>query len=216
GPVPELRHPDTGEMEIAPVSETDKDGRTTVSLRFDPAGSVFVVFRRPASTADHLVAVTHAGGPAAPAHPAPRVEVQRAFYEPTSGRGGADVTARVKALVADGQYSIPATNDFFGDPTPNRVKRLRVEYLLDGQPQRKIAAENETLELIAGGDEVAPPSLELAWGRSGELQLLPWAAGDYTLRTARGRTRQVTARAAGALELQGPWELRFPPNCGAP
>ena len=52
GKQPELWHPDTGVMENAPVF-SEKDGRTSVPLRFDPAGSVFVVFRHPA--AKHLV-----------------------------------------------------------------------------------------------------------------------------------------------------------------
>ena len=48
GKQPELWHPDTGVMEDAPVF-TEKGGRTTVPLRFGPAGSVFVVFRHPAA-----------------------------------------------------------------------------------------------------------------------------------------------------------------------
>src|SRR5205823_1246909 len=86
--------------------------------------------------------------------PAPRIEIRKAFYEPADGRpGGVDVTAKVAALVARGEYSIPATNELFGDPTFNVVKRLRVEYLVDGKPARKTAGENETLDLIEGPEE---------------------------------------------------------------
>ena len=57
GKVPELWHPDSGKTEIAPAfSETD--GRTTVPIAFDPAGSVFVVFRTPAEQVDAAVAAT--------------------------------------------------------------------------------------------------------------------------------------------------------------
>jgi hypothetical protein len=42
--VPALWRPDTGNIE--PASFAVKDGRTAVSLRLDPAGSVFVVFRK--------------------------------------------------------------------------------------------------------------------------------------------------------------------------
>ena len=55
GKAPELWHPDTGKIEKAPVY-TEQDDRTAVSLNFDPAGSVFVVFRQPVP-ADHVVAV---------------------------------------------------------------------------------------------------------------------------------------------------------------
>jgi hypothetical protein len=44
GKTPELWHPDTGKITPAPAW-TDHDGRTTVHLDFDPAGSVFVIFR---------------------------------------------------------------------------------------------------------------------------------------------------------------------------
>lgn len=44
GRVPELWHPDTGRIERA-RNFSERDGRISVPLRFDPAGSVFVVFR---------------------------------------------------------------------------------------------------------------------------------------------------------------------------
>jgi hypothetical protein len=46
---PELWWPDTGRVEAVPFEV--KDGRTVVSLHFDPAGSVFVVFRKAKSDA---------------------------------------------------------------------------------------------------------------------------------------------------------------------
>jgi hypothetical protein len=45
----ELWHPDTGAME--PASYRTQNGRTVVPLRLDPYGSVFVVFRKPTTTA---------------------------------------------------------------------------------------------------------------------------------------------------------------------
>ena len=54
GKRPELWHPDTGVVEPAPVY-SERDGRTTVTLPFGPAGSVFVVFRKPSS--DHAVSI---------------------------------------------------------------------------------------------------------------------------------------------------------------
>ena len=53
GKTPELWNPETGLIERAPVWQ-EKDGRTTVRLTFDPAGSVFVIFRSPAD-GDHAV-----------------------------------------------------------------------------------------------------------------------------------------------------------------
>ena len=42
-------------------------------------------------------------------------------------------------------------------------------------------------------------------------------AGAYAFRTASGRILNAQVPAApAAIEIQGPWELRFPPNWGAP
>ena len=46
---PELWWPDSGKIESVPF--TVKDGRTSISLPFDPVGSVFVVFREKTTTA---------------------------------------------------------------------------------------------------------------------------------------------------------------------
>ena len=46
GKTPELWHPDTGKTE--PVAYSIADGRTTLLLRLEPWGTVFVVFRKPA------------------------------------------------------------------------------------------------------------------------------------------------------------------------
>jgi len=55
GKKPELWYPDTGKIEPAPAY-TVKSGRVIVPLEFDPRGSVFVVFREPDATKDHVVA----------------------------------------------------------------------------------------------------------------------------------------------------------------
>ncbi len=54
GRIPELWHPDTGVIETAPVWSTH-EGRTTVHLDFEPAGSVFVIFRRAIGSRDQIV-----------------------------------------------------------------------------------------------------------------------------------------------------------------
>ena len=54
GKTPELWYPETGVIERAPVWR-EQDGRTTVRLKFEPAGSVFVVFRAAAESTDHVV-----------------------------------------------------------------------------------------------------------------------------------------------------------------
>jgi hypothetical protein len=53
GKAPELWHPDTGKVE--PASFTVASGRTTVPLKLDPWGTVFVVFRKAATGTSHTI-----------------------------------------------------------------------------------------------------------------------------------------------------------------
>lgn len=229
GKVPELWHPDTGKMEKAPVW-VEKDGRITIPLRFEPAGSVFVVFRKSAGgtgvpstslraspASPHFVAVTHAGAQQ-PKPSAPKLEIRRAIYEAIDGAGSADVTERVKALVKDGTLSLNANNQALGgDPTPLHLKRLRVEYLLDGKPHMVIVNENEDLELPPPAERSEFPAYELSLTADGKAELKAWQPGVYEFKTAAGKTRKVEVNnVAKPLEITGTWELRFPQNWGAP
>ncbi|HEX3357676.1 MAG TPA: glycosyl hydrolase, partial [Tepidisphaeraceae bacterium] len=119
GKVPQLWHADTGVTEAAPVW-SDSDGRTTVPLRFDPSGSVFVIFTKTDSSPAHLTQVA---------------------------------------------------------PSPD--------------------------DLITSSD--------------GQIVLSAWNTGAYDFQTSAGQTKHVEAtEAPKQSEVAGPWELRFPPNWGAP
>ena len=61
GRVPELWFADTGRIVEAPVWR-EQGGRTIVPLDFDPAGSVFVVFRRASAAVDPVVKVSGGRG----------------------------------------------------------------------------------------------------------------------------------------------------------
>jgi len=134
GKTPELWYPETGKTETAPLWESESD-QTEVSLSLGPAESVFVVFRNPATT-DHLVKIERSGGPQV-TRATPVIQIETALYEAVDGAGSADVTAKVRQSVEQGETEIPATNTMFGDPTPLHVKRLRIVYTLDGKRVEK-------------------------------------------------------------------------------
>jgi hypothetical protein len=212
GKVPELWHPETGRIEKAPVY-AETDGRTTIPLRFDPAGSVFVVFREKANGADHAVAVKCSV--ARPPKPAHALEIRKAVYEATDGAGAKDVTDKLAALVKDGALLVEADNKTFGDPTPMHTKQLRVEYLLDGKAMVKTVKENGSLD-IPEDVGAGAPTYELAVA-GGMLELRAWCPGVYEITSASGKTVKVEVKAAQeSLQVPGPWEVRFPPNWGAP
>ena len=128
GKTPELRRPDSGAVEKAPVY-AEKDGRITIPLSFDPAGSVFVVFRATTADADHVVAVKHS-----------------------------DI-----------------------HPSGNR------------------------------------PTFDLTLAENGKLQVCAWRSGVLQWQTASGKSHEVAAdNVPQPVKINGPWEVRFPPNSGAP
>ncbi|MFO0984724.1 MAG: glycosyl hydrolase [Planctomycetota bacterium] len=212
GKVPELWHPDTGAIETAPVWSA-QDGRTTVPIVFDPAGSVFVVFRQSAAHVDHLVAM-HA--PGLPPRLLP-IEIKSAVYEAIDGAGGADVTAKVVELCRAGEVSIPANNATFGDTAVNHVKRLRVDYLLGGQPLSRHADENGALELTDASQLAAMPPPRLQWSPARTLELHAFEPGPVELvRLSGARVHADVAALPTPIPIGGPWQVRFPPGRGAP
>ena len=218
GKAPELWHADTGEMEPAPVW-SERDGRTTIPIDFDPFGSVFVVFRPSSKGANHLVAMKTPLTLPADA-PQPKLEIKHAVYEATDGTGSADVTEKLRALVNAGETSIAATNANFGDPTYMHVKRLRVEYSIGGKPVSATVEENGTLELAeaaAPPQPVGPPTVRLRQSQPDKFELLTLLPGAYEFQSAAGKTSKLTVKPGPApLEIAGPWTLRFPPNWNAP
>ena len=65
GKIPELWHPDTGVTSSSAPVWSEHDGRMTVQLDFEPAGSIFVVFRSMKNQPNHIVSAnaTFAGQP---------------------------------------------------------------------------------------------------------------------------------------------------------
>jgi hypothetical protein len=214
GKTPELWHAETGWIEGAPLW-SEQGGRTTVPLRLDPSGSVFVVFRTAAGSADHFAFMKRQE--ADPAVRVPKLEVRKAMYEAVDGAGGADVTKMVAAMVKSGQFVISANNTSFGDPAFNHVKRLRVEFSVDGKALTSTVEENGTLELLEFPSGGAPAPYTVAASAAGGMELRAFRAGTYEFQTAKGRTVKAEIKQGPKpIEIGGPWTVTFPPQWGAP
>ena len=213
GKIPEIWHPDTGMIEPAPVWNA-KDGRTTVSLNFDPAGSVFVIFRRTAGGADHVVAVESTAGASA----ASKLEIQHAVYTATDGAGEMDVTAKLSGMVRNGELAVVVDNEVLGgDPAMMHPKELRVDYMLDGKPGHATANENERLTLPANATGGPASQWEASIAADGSPVVNAWDNCHVTLKTAGGKFLRADATDLPApQEINGAWNLSFPPNWGAP
>ncbi len=213
GKIPELWHPDTGVIEIAPVWSA-QDGRTAVRLNFEPAESVFVIFRRASDNADHVVAAS--GNFTAKTSATPKLEIQRAIYAATDGAGELDATTTISELARDGQLVVGVNNDAMGrDPAANHVKQLRVDYTLDGKPAHVTVYENETLTLPATTTVGPSPQWVVVAASSPAVKV--WGNGQVDLRMAAGKVLRAAATDVPApQEVADGWNLSFPPNWGAP
>ncbi len=150
GKLPELWSPDTGRIERAGVYE-DKDGVTRVALTLEPSGSVFVVFRQAGQAGDPVVQVRREGKvllSAAPI-PLPKLIVRQARYgvlDDPSRTGDVTLKVQRKADALDFTFPVTAMAEG-GDPAPNTVKTLVVEYTIDGQPFTAQGRDGETVLL---------------------------------------------------------------------
>jgi len=216
GKVPEFWYADTGKITAAPVYR-EHGGLTTVPIRFDPAGSVFVVFRKPAGGANHLVSAARQGGETE-ASIASKLRIVKATYGPADDpTRTADVTSKVADMAAALNFTIQASNDVFGDPALNVPKQLTVEYTVAGKPQKAVVGEGGQIDLVTGDGSSAMPAFEMTAGKNGSVALKAWQPGVYTLKTTDGKTRTLRVKAGAATAaLTGPWALQFPDGWGAP
>ncbi|MEY3898141.1 MAG: hypothetical protein RLZZ214_3662 [Verrucomicrobiota bacterium] len=216
GKQPELWSPDTGRIENAPVFE-QKDGVTRVPLRFDPSGSVFVVFRKNAEMTDSVVSVSRDGELLiSTTEKVTPVIIQKATYGvPDRTR---DVRAQVQALMDSGKRSFAVSEmTKGGDPAIGVVKTLVVEYSTEGNAHIVQGSDPETINMDV--KMVVDPTryVDVHITPDGKLWLEAGKAGNYELKTASGRTLRVEVGAVPQpVEIAGAWEVSFDPKWGGP
>jgi len=227
GKVPELWHPDTGVIETAPVWSVEA-GRTKVHLDFEPAGSVFVIFRHAIGNADHVMSVSGNFPVPASATTTPKLEIKHAVYASIDSTNETDVTAKLSELAKEGQVVIAASNDAMGrDPSYNHAKELRVDYNLDGKLRHATVQENDLLTLPATAAIGQAPQWEMGMASDGLTIVKVWCNGQVERRIAGGKHLHGDADMGGLIvldftnvpapqEISGGWNLSFPPHWGAP
>lgn len=214
GMLPELWHPESGQIEeVAGYDESSS--ATTLRLQFDPAESVFVVFRKSAQKRHGGLLVKNVDPKDSPKQA--KIVIDNARYGSEDGRG-ADVTGLVRKLVSEGADEIPATNSLFGDPVVNVVKQLVIEYRIDGKPRTQTAPENGLVELngdASGG--LGPKQYSFTKMSNHEAMLVSWTKAGFAGKDSAMRRISINAPApTPPITLTGPWHVSFPPNLGAP
>lgn len=148
GKVPELWNAETGTLSQASVWQDNGDGTTTVDIPFDSEGSVFVVFRKPVSSDEHIVRTSMILHKPA-LKPLLNLEIIKAEYGTFLPDGLVDVTEIVKHKVQDNSLIVEATRSLCdGDPAPGYHKELRIQYRINNVILEKNAMEKEWLEIV--------------------------------------------------------------------
>jgi len=82
-----------------------------------------------------------------PAKEPAKLVIVKALYGDLPDGAKTDVTEKVKGMAKPEGLTVDATNDNFGDPAEGVLKKLKVEYTLDGQKLEMTVNENETLSI---------------------------------------------------------------------
>ena len=201
GKRPELWHGESGVIEPATVYE-EVGGVTRLPLRLEAAGSVFVVFQPTTQATDHVVRLTRGVETLWPATtPLPKILIHHATWGPTmASLRTQDVTKHVQRLVDAGKRSfIVADLVDEGDPAPNVLKTLQVEYQVGDQRLSLSGTDPERITFIAP-DQAKIIIRRALWGPVGEDLELTKRQKDVTAQVQRmvagGATDFVVAELA--------------------
>jgi hypothetical protein len=214
---PEFWRPQTGSIERT-AEFMPTGGCTRVSLQLEPYESTFVVFRPGKDDFDPVI-LSFWEGKQINFHKtiSPKIVVQKATYgipgDPARTR---DVTAKVQSIVNGGELRFAAWRLGEGDdPGFTTANTLAVEYTFDGQPRKAEVLDGQT---ICFGNAIdPPPTAELHRTGDGKLLLEAWQNGQYKFHTESGKKLKCTVENLPAAKtIDGPWELSFPLDSGAP
>lgn len=212
GRIPEYWYPDTGKMEQA-TQYTSTNTTTTLPVRMDGTGSVFIVFRAksnapaPVKTVKQSVTTKQIKLP---------LTVLSAQYGVLNDPARCmDVTAKVSKTVIADSLELTASNDTFGrDPASLIAKQFSIKYKLGEEVMEKRYAENSSVLIQTSG-----PKRDYAWlnvSGADELTLVATEPGSYNVALTNGKTRGITVKALPSMTINTPWQVTFQPGWDAP
>lgn len=212
---PELWNPQTGEISKLAIYQ-ESAGGTSLQLRLEPSGSMFVVFRRQTKPFDPIVSFSRDGQPVLPVSKPPTIKIQKATYGvPGDAMRTRDVLAKMQALVNHGELRFQVRKLAEGDdPAYGVVKTLQVNYTADGKPFSAGGQDPDFVNLVTA---VPSRSAEIRCDADGRLEVIASQSGRYELTSASGKTRRTEIKNVSApQEITGTWDVSFPPKWGAP
>lgn len=151
GKQPERWDPQTGKITNLLVWRDHSNGTTSVPVTLDSEGSVFIVFRKPVSDSDHIIASTFDLQNPEEAAPAD-VNILQAEYGTFLPDGVIDLTKVVENRVEDNRLHLFVHKEICScDPAQGYIKEIRIEYMVDGQSYVISGGEREYVTIDAAG-----------------------------------------------------------------
>ena len=156
GKQPELWWPDSGRREDCATFSVSKD-TTKLAFHLEPRGSAFVVFRKPLSVSQPIIALKPTSGPgwsldAKP--PQPRV-LKATYGVPGDAQRTRDLTAKVQQRIDAGERELPVASLAQGDdPAFGVVKTLRIEYAIEGKTSIVTGKDTESVHLADASTKI--------------------------------------------------------------
>jgi hypothetical protein len=180
---------------------------------------VFVVFRKPTTSVPSILTVRRNQELLLSASPRERqgIVIQKAVYgvvgDPKRTR---DVRGKLQRLVDQGDDQVQVARMADGDdPAFGVVKTLIVDYTIGHEHATARATDQETIFLAHAEKVERTACLERDTG--GRLIVEAWKPGQYQFLGSDPRSLAVNVAAIPSpVELDGPWEVAFPPHQGAP
>ncbi len=212
GRIPELWHPDSGKTERV-TQYTSTNTTTTVPVRLDGTGSVFVVFRTKTTAPAPVREVKQSVKTVRSKLPLTIISAKYGVLGDESRT--MDVTSLVAKLVKDNSLEMQASNAAFGrDPAGMVVKTFYLEYKLGDEVGVKSVGENTTILIQAHG-----PAQDSAWvvaDANGRMALAATQPGKYQITTTDNKTTEMTVSALPTQTIDSPWTVAFKPGWDAP
>ena len=218
GRLPELWDPQRNTIVGTPFWEPLEDGRTRVSIHFEPEQSFFVVFRKPDAGNDSIVHLTRDGDDARQplVSGRPTVELVSAIYgiegEPEKT---VDVSARVREALSEGRPSIRVFPTDLGvaDPAVHERKTLRAVFSRGDEMETVETYDMDEL-IFPKVQAVSAPEPTIVWKPEGAL-LLTAHEGDYVVKSRNGLRSDLSIKSIpDGLNLSEDWQLSFPSQWG--
>jgi hypothetical protein len=109
---------------------------------------------------------------------------------------------------------------------PAETNELRVEYLFNNKRDWANASEKQTLQLpfepeseiwVPANEKIWVPAYEIKVAADGNPEIQAWQPGTFEVTKASGKTiKKEIETVPETVEIDGSWQLSFPPNWGAP